>query len=172
MRLNLLPPPQRRYGPARHTVAILLLTSLTVITVLVYSGVYLSVATARHQLAQVESQLALLQPAEENMRQVQDLWQRRNRKQAILAALTGQNRSCYDTLLRIGGQTPDTVWFKAVTQDGTTVQVQGWARNYQDLADFAHRLEAEGSFSVVAVVEAKDDGNLPLTDFTLRLSFK
>ena len=172
MRLNLLPPSRRRRGPMAHTAVAMGVAALLIFTALVYAGLYFSLAAARHNLAQVENRLALLQPAEENMRQVQNLLQRRDRKRTVLTALSGQHRSCYDTLLRVSGETPDSVWFRAVRQDGATVQVQGWARSYQDMGDFVRRLEADGSFRTVTVTEAKDDGRLPLTDFTLLIYYK
>lgn len=171
IRLNLLPPYYRRRGPTVRTIVVAGVAALVICTTLVYVSSYLSLVAARHNLAQVENRLALLRPAEENMRQAQKLLQHRDQKRAVLTMLTGQHRSCYDALLHIASQTPDSVWFRAVSQDGMVLQVQGWARSYHDLADFVHRLETDESYRAVTVAEAKDDGHMPLTDFTLLIYF-
>lgn len=173
VRINLLPPRYRRHGPAAQNVVILSAATFAALLLLVYAGFYLSLVAARHDLMSVEHRLALLQPAEENMRQVEDLQQTRERKRAILLTLTQQNRSWHDAIVRLSAHAQDTIWFSELSgQDRNSLQVKGWARNYQDLADFVHRLEGDAALQTVTVTEARMDTKMPLTDFTLIIYFK
>jgi Tfp pilus assembly protein PilN len=170
--INLLPPAQR--PPKISTRKLISVFFLLLLCLFFYylAGVY-QLYTLHKHLADMNTQLQLLRPAQESMLAANDkLYQIKLRKQ-ILMKLTGKRRSWHAIFSHLGATTPPSIRLTAIANNKqTNCTITGRAATYPALADYLEKMDKDLFLAEPRLISADNTSEQHGTSFEIQVKLK
>ncbi|MBP2653914.1 MAG: Fimbrial assembly family protein [Firmicutes bacterium] len=174
-RINLLPVAERRPDIPYGRIAVFFVVVVLLVIGCIYGVEEYSLRLLEGEVAATQARYEELLPVRQAMEAAGDKQKQIDAKQALVNELEKSRTTPYNLLPRIAGLLTNDIWLDETIvnkTDGRIITLKGETGEYDELAAFVTRLEAEPLFYSVMLKSTEGDTKLGTLKFTIDLKLK